>query len=331
MISKISQVVKNLTIMTTKKVSNNIQVVIATNPSYIKISGIARNYVKWHRSYYWGTNPYYEDTVSVFQMGELWFIRTYGGNYTSRWNDLSEVSAESAAKQIEKLREGFVATGEDDGQNTYSLVEDEKKEMTIELPIKGVSVANGPIAKAISAEKQWRREHMICEESVVEQVLEQVGRYEFVEDAPKGLHNSIVKAADGKVYSVDVSKRAGMGYWIYDAVVKEFSPEAEVAARKAFGRKVRALSLTSGVPFDVVKMLGESGMADPKVGEMLHLLRLVHDLPKSEDERHELSCGIDRRKAELQRLLPEEVYNFFGVDYLGQGRCWSLAGYVAGC
>ena len=322
MMSEISQVVKNRWIMTTNT-NSNIQIKSAN----IEISCNVKNYMKWQRHYYAGINPFYNSTIEVFELGGLWYIHGYGGNYTSSWDNLYEASKKSAEEQVDHLRKEFALTGEDDGENTYSLEFSEQKEISLTIPMKGVEVINGPIARAIAAEKQWREEHMICDESVVEQVLDAIGRYEFV-DCPRGLHNCIVKADDGKLYSIDVSKSACRGHWVYSARIEAFFPEKEASERKAFGRKVKALSAISGVPFDVVKMLGVQ-MSAPEVKQVLRQLKAVHDMKKSREQLHELSCGIARRKAELKRLLPEEVYTFFGVDYLGQERSWRLANYVA--
>lgn len=294
-------------------------------PRELVISGIVRNYRSSGSYYHAGTNPWNDETTIIFQVGEVWLEYSAWGNYTSQGKTLREVEPQAAVTAASSSRD-------DDGAYVYASEEAPEKEISISVPLKGVEeIRGGRIGETLNEEREWRESHIVCDESVVPQILEAVGgRYEFVDD-PKGIHDRIVRAvADGKLYSVDVERRAGMGYWIYDATVRPFDPEAEAAARKTFGRKVATLSKKSGVPFEVVKILGSEQLEAPEVERVLHLLNLVHQLPKSEGEKHELSCGIARRTAAMWRLLPEEVYNFFEVDNLGQNRNWALAGYIAG-
>lgn len=309
--------------MMAKKKNSNSKVEIT--PRELVISGVVRNYSSRGSYYHEGTNPWDDETTITFQLGEVWLEWYAWGNYISHGKTLREVEPQVAVTAASSSRD-------DDGAYTHTLEEAPEKEITMSVPLEGVrEIRGGRIGKILNEEREWRESHVVYDESVVPQILEAVGgRYEFMDD-PKGIHDRIVRAvADGKLYSVDVERRAGMGYWIYDATVRPFDPEAEAAARKAFGRKVAALSKKSGVPFKVVKILGSEQLEAPEVERMLHLLNLVHQLPKSEDERRELSCGIARRTAVMGRLLPEEVYNFFEVDSLGQNRNRVLAGYIAG-
>lgn len=294
-------------------------------PREIVISGIVKNYRSSGSYYHAGTNPWNDETTITFQLGQVWLEYNSWGNYTSQGKTLREVEPQAAVTAASSLRD-------DDGAYIYASEAAPEKEINLSVPLKSVEeLRGGRIGELLSEEREWRESHIVCDESVVPQILEAVGgRYEFVDD-PKGIHDRIVRAvADGKLYSVDVERRAGMGYWIYDATVRPFDPEAEADARKAFGRKVAALSKKSGVPFEVVKILGSEQLEAPEAGRVLHLLNLVHQLPKSEGEKHELSCGIARRTAAMASLLPEEVYNFFHVGSLGQNRNWVLAGYIAG-
>lgn len=296
---------------------------IRITPRELVISGIVRNYSSVESRYYRGQNPWNNETTTTFQVGEVWLEYSAWGNYTSQGKTLREVEPQAAITAASSLRD-------DDGAYIYTSEEAPEKEISLSVPLKGVEIRSGRIGELLSEEREWRESHIVCDESVVPQILEAVGgRYEFADD-PKGIHDRIVKAADGKLYSVDVERRAGMGYWIYDATVRPFDPEAEATARRTFGRKVAALSKKSGVPFGIVKILGSEQIKAPEVERVLHLLNLVHQLPKSEGEKHELSCGIARRTAAMWRILPEEVYNFFEVDNLGQNRNWALAGYIAG-
>lgn len=293
-------------------------------PREIVISGIVRNYRSSGSYYHAGTNPWNDETTITFQVGQVWLEYNSWGNYTSRGKTLREVEPQAAVTAASSSRD-------DDGTYIYTLEAAPEKEINLSVPLKGVEEIGGRIGELLSEEREWRESHVVCDESVVPQIIEAVGgRYELVDD-PKGIHNRIVRAvADGKLYSVDVERRDGMSYWIYDATVRPFDPEAEAAARKAFGRKVAALSKKSGVPFEIVKILGSEQLESPEVERVLHLLNLVHQLPKSEDERHELSCGIARRTAAMWQILPKEVYNFFEIDDLGQKRNCVLAGYIAG-
>lgn len=313
--------------MATKKNSNS-NAVNAVNveftPREIVISGVVRNYSSSGSYYHAGTNPWNDEITITFQLGEVWLKYSAWGNYTSQGKTLREVKPQAAVTAASSSRD-------DDGAYIYASEEAPEKEISISVPLKDVGMISGRLGEILNEEREWRESHIVCDESVVSQILEAVGgRYEFVDD-PKGIHDRIVRAvADGKLYSVDVERRAGMGYWIYDATVRPFDPEAEAAARKTFGRKVATLSKKSGVPFEVVKILGSEQLEAPEVERVLHLLNLVHQLPKSEGEKHELSCGIARRTAAMASLLPEEVYNFFHVGSLGQNRNWALAGYIAG-
>lgn len=310
---------------TTKKNSNaNVNAKVEITPREMIVSGVVTNYRSSGSYYHAGTNPWNDETTITFQLGQVWLEYSAWGNYTTQGKTLREVEPQAAVTAASSSRD-------DDGAYIYASEEAPEKEISLSVPLKSVGMISGRVGELLSEEREWRESHIVCDESVVPQILEAVrGRYEFVDD-PKGIHDRIVKAvADGKLYSVDVERRAGMGYWIYDATVRPFDPEAEAAARKVFGRKVAALSKKSGVPFEVVKVLGSEQLEAPEVERMLHLLNLVHQLPKSEDEKHELSCGIARRTEELWRLLPEEVYNFFKVDNLGQNHNWALADYVAG-
>ena len=104
--------------------------------------------------------------------------------------------------------------------------------------------------------------------------------------------------------------------------------KAEEAERKAYGRKVSALAKKSGVPWKIVALLKNIDAAEDVNLAALNEAKAIHEAEAfNEKERHELSCGINRRKAAIARLL-EGHEAVFG--YEGQVRSSRLAGYLAG-
>lgn len=90
---------------------------------WINFNAEIQNVIVYKSNYYWGTNPWNRHCKMLFKIGEVCFIYTSWGNYTSCGNSLREITPEEYEEEASRLRQELPDGQADDGKTVYKLKE----------------------------------------------------------------------------------------------------------------------------------------------------------------------------------------------------------------
>ena len=96
--------------------------------------------------------------------------------------------------------------------------------------------------------------------------------------------------------------------------------EGYFAKRKSYAQQVGALSKKFKVPFDTALALGTNE-------QVYELFVKIDRKAISKNLRHELTCGIARRKNALYEVLGSELYTLLKIEWMGQKNSERIAWY----
>lgn len=183
-------------------------------------------------------------------------------------------------------------------------------------------------------ERHWAEEHRVYSLEITMRLMELVGRWDRVISSRSvsrmrgtGYRNIFYRLQCGeKQYEVEVRANCYSQGKFYDCIyaVKEIDLASEKAERRAFYFKVKELADAAQVPWNIAKLVSDRGGKEIAI-EALIAAREIAESDLDEATKHELECGIDRRKAAMVNLLGEHFYMF---EVQGQKRSQELASYL---
>lgn len=171
--------------------------------------------------------------------------------------------------------------------------------------------------------------NLIYSEDVTKRLREELGDFSvvrFVRSYTRWVgtgYRNFVYVVDEK-WQVTVSACYTSGVYFNSYNIEDY--KQIVASKKAYGRRVSRLAKQAGVPWDIAVFTGN--LADD--GEVVAVLKAVKAAKGTADKatRWELSCGIGRRVAAIEKLLGGDTWK--KLSCRGQRQTKTLADYLLG-
>lgn len=169
----------------------------------------------------------------------------------------------------------------------------------------------------INAKNNWLDEHCIYSREITSQVLQKIGAFEKVECINPG----VLYLIDGSYFVRIANEEEVSSIKTYAQEMQE--REATAKRRKAYNKRLGALSRKYHMPFEACLALGDNEEVYPQL-----LAALKNPGHVTLATLRDLEAGIARRKEGLLAVIGEELFDSIGIYSMGQTNSNRLAHYV---
>lgn len=172
---------------------------------------------------------------------------------------------------------------------------------------------NNGTADELYGERTLASECKLADDAVVEFVKEE-SRW-----AGTGYTNSVYRVVGTDDAAIIEHAAGGISNIWWE---KAYVEKGYFAKQKSYAQQCGSLSKKFKLPFDLALALGTD--------ENIYVDFVKVDRKAiSKELRHELTCGINRRKNALYVVLGEDLYNLLKIEWMGQRNSERIAWYLA--